>query len=184
MNIPQIQIRTTDAKLGLNISDPKQIIRQPKATQHIEQPAVILEMHTTRGVMRIDSSQARRDVGLIGPLESAANFASEGHQKAMQGIARRVREGNQKMDIAHNSNAIASIAKTNSFPVQAKLGIDFIPSVGSVKLDYTPAQLDINTQIQKAKISSQVNKPIHEYTQGKVSGYMIKNPSIDIDVIG
>lgn len=183
MNIPYIQIRTTDAKLGLNISDSKQIIRQPKATQNIEQPAAILEMHTTRGIMRIDSSQARRDVGLTGQLESAANFASEGRRKAMQGIARRATEGNQMMDIAHNSNAIPSIAKKNSFPVQAKLGIDFIPSVGSVKLDYTPAELDIIVQPQKAKISSQVNKPIHEYTQGKVSGYMLQKPSIEIDVV-
>jgi len=184
MNIPQIQIRTTDAKLGLNIADPKQVIRQPNATQHIEQPAAIVEMHTTRGIMRIDSTQARRDVGLISPAEFTSKYASEGRQKAMQGIARRVSEGRQMMEISKNPNAIPAIAKKNTFPVQAKLGIDFIPSIGSVKLDYTPAELDINIQAQKAKISSQVNKPIHEYTQGKVSGYMIQNPSIDIDVIG
>jgi hypothetical protein len=183
MDFPQIQIRTIDAKLGLNIEDAKQLIRQPKATLHIEQPAAIIDINTTRGFMKIDSSQARRDVGLIGPLESAANYASEGRQKVMQGMARRASEGRQMMDIAHNPNAIVSIAKKNTFPVPAKLGIDFIPSVGSVKLDYTPAKLDINVQTQKAKISAQVNKPIHEYTPGKVSGYMLQKPSIEIDVI-
>lgn len=184
MNIPQIQIRTTDAKLGLNIEDPKQIIRQPKATQHIEQPAAIIDMETTRGIMKIDSSQARRDVGLIGTLEATENYAAAGRQKAMQGIARRAGEGRQMMDIANNSDAIVGIAKKNSFPVPAKIGIDFIPSIGSVRLDYTPATLDINVQPQKANISSQVNKPVHEYTQGKVTGYMIQNSSIEIDVIG
>lgn len=183
MHFPQLQIRTTDAKLGLNIEKPVQTIRQPKATQHIEQPAAILDIETTRGFMKIDSSQARRDVGMIGPLESSAKYAQEGLKKVLQGMARRASEGRQMMDIAHNSNAIAAIAKKNTFPVPAKLGIDFIPSVGSVKLDYTPAKLDINVQTQKAKISAQVNKPIHEYTPGKVSGYMLQNPSIEIDVM-
>lgn len=183
MNIPQIQIQTTKAELGLNIEEPKQIIRQPQATQHIEQPAAIIEMETTHGIMRIDSSQARRDIGMIGTIESTQNYAAAGRQKAMQGIARRASEGRQMMDIAHNTNAITTIAKNNSFPIPAKLGLDFIPSIGSVKLDYTPASLDINVQPQKANISSQVNKPIHEYTQGKVTGYMLQNPSIEIDVI-
>ena len=183
MNFPKLQIRTTDAKLGLNIEKPKQVIRQPKATQLIEQPAAIVEMNTTRGVMKIDSSQARRDVGLIGPLEFTSKYASEGRQKGMQGIARRASEGRQMMDIAHNSNAVASIAKKNTFPTPARLGIDFIPSVGSVKLDYTPSKVDINIQTQYAKISAQVNKPIHEYTPGNVSGFMLQNPSIEIDFI-
>lgn len=183
MNIPQIQIQTTDAKLGLNIEKGQQTIRQPKATQHIEQPAAIVDIRTTDGIMRIDSSQARRDIGMIGPLESSANFAAEGRQKAMQGIARRVSEGNQMMDIAHNKNAIVSIAKQNTFPNKKALGIDFIPSVGSVKLDYTPASVDINVQTQEAKISAQINKPIHEYKQGQVSGFMLQKPSIEIDVI-
>lgn len=183
MNFPQLQVRTTAAKLGLNIEKPNQVIRQPKATQHIEQPAAIVEMNTTRGVMKIDSSQARRDVGMIGPLESISKFASEGRQKGMQGIARRASEGRQMMDIAHNSNAIASIAKKNTFPLKAKLGIDFIPSVGSVKLDYIPAKLDINVQTQKPTISAQVNKPTHEYTPGNVSGFMLQDSSIEIDFI-
>jgi len=183
LNIPQIQIQTTDAKLGLNIEKGQQTIRQPKATQHIEQPAAIVDIRTTDGVMRIDSSQARRDIGMIGPLESTANFAAAGRQKAMQGIARRVSEGNQMMDIARNQNAIVSIAKHNTFPNKKALGIDFIPSIGSVKLDYTPASVDINVQTQQAKISAQINKPIHEYKQGQVSGYMLQKPSIEIDVI-
>lgn len=184
MNIPQIQIHTTDAKLGLNIEKPRQIIRQPKATQHIEQPAAIVDIKTTNGLMKIDTSQARRDVGMIGPLESSAKYAAEGRRKAMQGMARRASEGRQMMDIAHNKNAIPAIAKKNTFPTKAKIGIGFIPSIGSVKLDYIPAKLDINVQTQQAKISAQVNKPIHEYTQGKVSGNMIQHASIDIDVIG
>lgn len=38
MRLPQIQIRTTDAKLDLHIGKPQQHIEQPEATLHIEQP--------------------------------------------------------------------------------------------------------------------------------------------------
>ncbi|MER2008424.1 MAG: DUF6470 family protein [Psychrobacillus sp.] len=183
MNFPQLQIRTEDAKIGLDIVNAKQTIKQPKATQHIEQPAAIIDIETTRGIMKIDSSQARRDIGMIAPLESASNFAAEGRKKAMQGIARRVREGNQMMDIAHNQNAIVSIAKQNTFPNKKHLGINFIPSIDSVKLDYEPAKLDINVQTQKPKINAQINKPIYDYTPGKVSGFMLQNPTIEIDFI-
>lgn len=183
LNIPQIRIQTTDAKLGLNIGKGQQTIQQPRATQHIEQPAAVIEIETTRGILKIDSSQARRDVGMIGPLESTANFAAEGRQKAMQGIARRVSEGNQMMDIANNQNIIANISKKNTFPHKKSIGIDFIPSIGSVKLDYTPAKVDINIQSNKPEIDVSNNKPIHNYTAGDVSSYMLQKPTIEIDVI-
>lgn len=87
------------------------------------------------------------------------------------------------MDIAHNQNAVPSIAKQNTFPHKKALGIDFIPSVGSVKLDYEPAKLDINVQTQKPIINAQINKPVYGYTPGKVSGVMMQNPTIEIDFI-
>ena len=183
MYIPQIQIQTTDARLGLNIEKGQQKIEQPRATQHIEQPAAVIDIETTTGIMKIDSSQARRDVGMIGPLESTKNFAAAGRQKAMQGIARRVSEGNQMMDIANNQNVIASISRKNTSPSKKPIGIEFIPSIGSVKLDYTPAKVDINIQTNKPKIDVSVNKPIHNYTAGDLSGYMLRKSSIEIDVI-
>ncbi|WP_249713004.1 DUF6470 family protein, partial [Bacillus cereus] len=56
MRLPQIQIRTIDAKIDLHIGKPQQHIEQPKATQHIEQPAAILDINTTRSVLKIDFS--------------------------------------------------------------------------------------------------------------------------------
>lgn len=81
MRLPQIQIRTTDAKIDLHIAKPRQHIEQPKATQHIKQPSAILDINTTRSVLKIDSSQARRDIGMIGPLESSKNYAEKGKKR-------------------------------------------------------------------------------------------------------
>ncbi|WP_418301583.1 DUF6470 family protein [Lysinibacillus fusiformis] len=186
MRLPQIQIRTTDAKMDLDISKPQQYIKQPKATQHIEQPAAILEIHTTRGALRIDSSQARRDLGLIGPLESSANYAQKGKQEALQGMARRAREGRQMMENSGKDQGratIQNIAKQNHGPHRVQFNIKFVPSIGSVKIDYIPGTTDINIQRRDPKIDVKVNKPIHEYTPGKVTGTMVQTPSVQTDVI-
>ncbi|MCK1986492.1 DUF6470 family protein [Lysinibacillus fusiformis] len=186
MRLPQIQIRTTDAKLDLNISKPQQYIKQPSAKQHIEQPAAILEIHTTRGVLKIDSSQARRDIGMIGPLEATKNAAAEGQQAALKGAARRAREGRQMMMSAgkgQGHTTIQNIAKQNHGPHRTPFNIKFVPSIGSVKIDYTPGITDVNIQRREPIIDAKVNKPIHEYTPGKVTGTMIQRPDVDIDVI-
>ncbi|QPA55054.1 DUF6470 family protein [Lysinibacillus sphaericus] len=186
MRIPQIQIRTTDAKIDLHIAKSQQHIEQPKATQHIEQPAAILDINTTRSVLKIDSSQARRDIGMIGPLESSANYAEEGKQGALQGMARRASEGRQLMENAGKGQGratIQNIAKQNHGPHRVPFNIKFVPSVGSVKIDYTPGTTDVNIQRREPIIDAKVNKPIHDYTPGKVTGTMVQRPDVDINIV-
>ncbi|MEG0258853.1 MAG: DUF6470 family protein [Lysinibacillus sp.] len=187
MRLPQISIRTTDAKIDLDISKSRQYIKQPQATQKIEQPAAILDIRTTKSVLKIDSSQARRDLGLVGPLESSANFAQKGKQVALRGITRIAREGQQMMENAGKGQGnaiIQSIAKQNHGPKPMKFNVKFLPSVGSVKINYTPGTTEVNFTRQNPKINTQVNKPIHEYTPGKVTSTMVQRPDVQIDVIG
>ncbi|MFJ6210777.1 DUF6470 family protein [Lysinibacillus sp. NPDC092081] len=186
MRLPQIQIQTTDAKIELEISKPQQHIEQPRATQSIEQPAAILEIHTTKGVLQIDSSQARRDIGMIGPLESSANYAEEGKQGSLEGIARRASEGRQLMENAGKGQGratIQNIAKQNHGPHRVPFNIKFVPSVGSVKIDYTPGTTDINIERRDPIIDAKVNKPIIDYTPGNVTSTMVQRPDVNIDVI-
>lgn len=186
MRLPQIQIRTTDAQLDLRIDKPQQTIKQPKATQKIEQPAAILEINTTRGVLHIDSSQARRDLGLIGPIEATKKGTQEAIQEALGGTARRAKEGRQMMVSAGKNQGratIQNIAKQNHGPHRTPFNVKFVPSVGSVKIDYTPGKTDVTITRQQPKIDAQVNKPIHDYTPGKVTGTMVQRPNVQVDVM-
>lgn len=186
MKIPQIQINITDIKMEYTIQDPVQKIQQPKATQSIEQPAAILEINTTRGKLKIDSSQARRDLGLIGPLESSKNFAEEGKQENLSGIKRRVDEGRQIMlqsGKEQGRSTIQNIAKQNHGPSRpGPYNIKFVPSIGSVKIDYTPGTTDVHIEQQAPKIEHKVNKPSIYYTPGKVNGTMVQRPDVDVTV--
>lgn len=183
MRIPQIQIQTTKAQLGINVSKPVQRIQQTQTDLHIRQPNAVVSMQTTDSTLRIDSSQARRDLGLFGPLESGRMNAQKGKQGVIAGIARRAQEGERMMRIENKGQPIQSIASTKVGRPMKSLGIKFVPSVNSVKISYTPSKLDINVQTHAPQINATVNKPINEYTPGKVSGYMMQYPSIEIDVI-
>lgn len=187
MRLPQIQIRTTDIQMDTIVQKPVQRIEQPQADQTISQPHAKLEINTTRGQLKIDSSQARRDVGIYPTGEMIERYAQEGKQAAMQGVARRVREGNQIMRGAGKGQSreiIQQIAKQNTGPKRpGPYNIKFVPSVGSVKINYTPGKTDIRITPGNLQINVKVNKPIHNYTPGKVTGVMLQRPRVDIDVL-
>jgi len=182
MNFPQIQIRTTKAILGLHIEKPVQHIEQPKADLHIEQPPATITIDSQPARLTIDQSKAWNDMGLMGPLASTRKFAQEGRQALLEGIARRAQEGDQLMKIENGGNPIAVLATEKGLRPYKELGIKFIPSVNSVDIDYQPGYFDMKVDRNKPIIDVKVNKPIHEYKPGDVSGYMIQYPSIKIDV--
>lgn len=182
MRIPQIQIQTTNAQIGLTIPEPQQQIEQPPADMQIRQPAAELTIQTTEGQLQIDQTQARADLGFYSLPDLARNAAQKGKEMILQGIARRAREGEQLGDIARGNNALTSIAASKNENMQQKqLGIKFIPSYGAVKLNYIPAEVEINVQRNDPQIDVTINKPVHRYTPGKVSVDLLQEPSIQID---
>lgn len=182
MNIPQIQIQTTKGILGLQIDKPIQEIEQPKATMQQEQPAAILEMSTTRPQLSLDTTEARADIDLKGPLRRGDENAQYGRQSAMEGIARRAQEGQQMMQIENGGNAIVDIIRQQTNPPPAPLGIRFVGDRTKIQMSFQQGTLDINAIPQKPILDVQINKPIHHYTPGKVSGVMEQYPSIQIDI--
>lgn len=181
MNIPQLQIQTTRGILGLQIAKPVQEIKQPKAAIHQEQPAAILEMSTTRSKLDIDSTEARADIDLKNPLRRGDDNAQYGMQQVLEGIARRAQEGQKFMQIENGGYPIADIAKQNSNTPPAPLGIRFVGNRTKIQMSFQPGTLNIIATPQKPVLDVQINKPIHNYTPGKVTGHTEQYPSILID---
>ncbi|WP_128568363.1 DUF6470 family protein [Lysinibacillus boronitolerans] len=150
MRIPQLQIQTTKAQIGLTIQQPEQKIEQQPAELQISQPAAELHIVTTEGQLQIDQTQLRADLGSFTFIELARKAAQKGEEDILQGIARRAREGRQLGDIRKGQNAIAAIAASKNENMQQKqLGIKFIPSFHAVELNYIPAKVEINVQPKK-----------------------------------
>lgn len=183
MNIPQLQIQTTKGFLELQITKPIQEIEQPRATITQEQPAAILEMSTTRPQLSLDTTEARAEIDLKSIRRRIEEHAQNSQQAALEGIGRRAAEGQQMMKIENGGgNAFAELAKQNMPRQYASLGMRFIGNKSGIQMSFQLGSLDIQVTQQKPVTNVQVNKPIHNYTPGKVSGQMNPYPSIQIDV--
>ena len=183
MNFPKLHIQSTPARLGLNIQKPVQRIEQPRANLDIQQPQAIQTMKKTDPRLSIDTTEARADIDLKSGPRRVKEFAAEGLQAAIEGVGRRAQEGMLLMKIENGGNAIYTIAKQSGRQPYSSLGIKFVPSYGSVKVDFEPGSIDIQVEPQKVINNSKANKPIIDYTPGKVTGEMLQHASLKIDWI-
>ncbi|MGG4264126.1 DUF6470 family protein [Peribacillus simplex] len=183
MQIPQIRLQSTSMKIGLNIEQPVQQIEQEAADQSIEQPQAILEIQTTRGQLTIDQSQAREDMDLKSLSRRVDEFAQQGYQDWLAGMARRAQQGSELRHIEKGGNALAEQARQNSKGPEKQFNLGWIPSHFSVKLDYQPARVEIEATAQKPIIDAQINRPNHTYTPGSVEVEILQKNALDIDFI-
>lgn len=181
MNIPKLQVQTTKAQIGLHTQKPVQQIEQPKANLDIQQPKAIQTIETKKGQLSIDTEEARADLDLKSSSKRVAEVAQYATQTAIEGVGRRADEGNQLMRIENGGNPIASQAKQTGGQPYSSLSIKFIPSHGSVKVNYQPGSVDIKVELQQVINNTTINKPIHNYTPGKVIVEMQQHASIQID---
>ena len=183
MQIPQIRMQSTSMQIGLNIEQPVQQLEQKAADLSIEQPKAILEIQTTPGKLTIDQSKAREDMDLKSLSKRVEEFAQQGYQDWLAGMARRSQQGTELRHIENGGNAIASQAKQNGKRPEQQFNLGWIPSHFSVKLDYQVAQVDIDVNPQKPNIDVQINRPTHDYTAGNTDVEVLQKNSLDIDFI-
>ncbi|UGB30438.1 DUF6470 family protein [Metabacillus sp. B2-18] len=182
MEFPQLRMESTSAQIGIQTKNAKNYIQQPMADLSIEQPKAELSIITTSPRLTIDQSQARADVDLKSISQRVDEFSQKGYQDLLAGIARRVNQGNQLMKIENSGNPIVSQAKQNSEKPAKEFGITFVPSYGSIKINYEPAKVYIEAKENKPKIDVKLNKPNVQYEQGNVEIYLQKRNELKISV--
>ncbi|MEQ6388778.1 DUF6470 family protein [Bacillaceae bacterium S4-13-58] len=181
MEFPQIRIQSQMAQLQIQQTPATQSIQQPKPTQTIRQPKAEMSIETTPGRLTIDQTQAWNDMDLKSVRKRMEEAAQLGKQKAMEGTARRVRQGVEMMEIEKGGNPIQSQAVENRFGHPKQFNIGWIPSPFSVKIDYQPAEVKIDVVPQRPVIEHQINKTIHDYQPGKVDVSLKQRAQLDID---
>lgn len=181
MNIPKIQLQSTKAQIGLNIQKPIQEIEQPKANLDLQQPKAKMSIQTTKPKLSIDSFEMRESLDLKSSRGRTAEVAQYSKQAALEGLERKSQEGSELMRIENGGNPIAEQAKRWGRQPYSSLGIKFIPQPDSVKINFEPGSVDIQVEPQKVINNTTINKPIHNYTPGKVKIEMLQYPSLKID---
>lgn len=183
MNLPQIRMESVFIQLGLQIDKPIQSIEQPKATQTIEQPKANMDFRTTPGKLTIDQTEARADMDLKSIRQRIKEFAENGYQDFLEGMARRREQGDELMKIEKKGNPLIEQAVINGNKREKQFNIGWIPSHFSVKIHYEPAKVETKIEPQKPIIETKINRPIHEYKPGKVNMFIERWNSLKIDFV-
>ncbi|WP_226037128.1 DUF6470 family protein [Aquibacillus saliphilus] len=183
MQLPQIRIQSQNAQIQINQTAGTQTIQQPQATQLIQQPKAELSINRLPSKLSIDQTQAWADMDLKSVSRRIAEAAQNGKQAAYQGTARRVRQGAELMKIENGGNPISRQAQQNSQGAPKQFNIGWIPSAGSVKIDYQPSQVDIRVTPRKPIINTQAQKPITNYQPGAVDVSLQQKNQLEIDFV-
>lgn len=181
MNFPKLQIQSTPAQLVLNIQKPVQQIEQPRANIDLQQPRASQTMQTTKPKLSLDTTEARADIDLKSVFRRTKDYAADSRQAGLDGTTKRAQQGDGLMRIENGGNPIKSQSQASGRQPYSGLAIKFVPSYGSVKVDFQTGSVDIKVEPQQVINNSTINKPIHNYTPGKVTGEMIQNASLQID---
>lgn len=182
MQLPQIRMESQMAQIQIQQTSARQKIRQPEADISIRQPYADVSMETKPSKLTIDQSQAWEEMGLMPILKRIEKYANDGRQGAMDGIARRAKQGEELMQIENEGDPIVSQAMTNAYDQQRALGITFIPSNFAVKIYYEPSDVHVNVNANKPVINNQPQKPEHIYIPGDVTTRIGQYQDLQIDV--
>ncbi|WP_203363291.1 DUF6470 family protein [Bacillus sp. REN10] len=183
MQLAQIRMTTQQAQIALDIQKPVQSIEQPSAELDLQQPPAELTIETTPSKLTIDQTKAREDMDLKNISKRIEEFAQQGYQDWFEGLARVAAEGDELMMIENGGDPIPEQAQRNSEGPELEFNIGYIPSAGSVKIDYQPAQVQIDVKTNPIINNTRPQKPIHDYQPGKVHVSMKQYPSVNIDFV-
>lgn len=182
MQLPQLKMTSQQARIGLQQTNARLEIAQPKADVHIEQPKADIRISAGKGRLTIDQTQAWEETNLKSPLRWTKTFAAKGMQAANEGVARRARQGSALVDIHKEVNIIAAQALENGSRPMRTPGIAYIPSPFAVKINYEPAEVQIDASKHEPKINVHTNRPMIQATRGQTDIRMEQYANLEIDV--
>jgi hypothetical protein len=183
MQLPQIRLQSTFAKIAIETTPPVQEIKQPPAELDLQQPPAEIKIETKPAKLTIDQTKAWEDMDLKHIFRRIEELAQQGYKDWLEGIARVSRQGDELMRIEDGGNPIAEQAKENSEDPLYDFNIGWIPSLFSVKTNFEPAKVHMDVKVHKPINQTKINKPIIHYTPGKVTVDLAQHNSLKIDFV-
>ncbi|MEK3985298.1 DUF6470 family protein [Paenibacillus sp. FSL K6-3166] len=174
---PILQIRQTPAVIGIDADPGTYSITQPKAEVSIKTTHGELTVESSRPELTVDQSQAWAAYNGGNMLDMNKRIYSGIQQLYLQGIARKVEQGNRMAEFFKPGNTIAEVYGTdtepNSFPETRGSA-----SYDNVALHFETRAPQINFRAAKVDIQVERHTPEIEYTRGKLNIYMQQYASI------
>ncbi|NGP44938.1 hypothetical protein G4V62_08185 [Bacillaceae bacterium SIJ1] len=183
MDMPRLQIKSTDAQLGIHTTQPQQTIRQPKAEMSIRQPKATVRIQSEPASLQIDQTRAWESMGLFSVRRAIEKSADRGQQSALAFIGDIASAGDELMKIERGGDPLNRQAAEKHFMPQYEFNIGWIPEPFSVSIRARRGELSIDVTSHSPQINVEPQKPIHLYEPGSVRTYLKKAPTLSISVV-
>ncbi|MGB9679521.1 MAG: DUF6470 family protein [Thermoanaerobacteraceae bacterium] len=176
-----IIMHQTLGRIGIETTPAKINIKNKNADLQIEQIQAKMEIDQKLPQVHIDQYQCFYEAGLKSIFDLIHDEAARSRQLGLEAIGEKVEEGHILSSIQNHENAIAELAKKARIK-QASFNVDLIPK--SRPQIWFEGYLNINWQLGKAKINITPQKPEISATPSNINIYMLKYPSLDIEIAG
>lgn len=144
----------------------------------IQKPA--LEIQTQPSRLQIDQRDAMAEVGLKMPDRLMQDYVRYSKQKLMEGISRRVDQGNQMKDIHTGVDPIPDQAIYNAFTqFEKSFGFGMIP-LSKPRIQFDPAQVNIQYREGQVQNHTTVQKVEMTYVPYRMDFYMQQYHEVNI----
>jgi hypothetical protein len=183
MQLPQIRLQSTFTKISIKTTPSVQEIEQTPVELDLQQPPAEIKIETTPAKLTIDQTKAWEDMDLKHIFRRIEEYAQQGYEDWLEGIARVSRQGDELMRIEDGGNSVADQAKENSEDPIYEFNIGWVPSHFSVKTNFEPAKVNIDVKVNKPINNTEVNKPIIHYTSGTVKVDLAQRNSLKVDFV-
>lgn len=179
-----IQITTTPAQIGIQQTPGKLNIQQPESDIRMHTQLPHVDIHTDPIKVQIDQYPCFAEEGLKNNRDFAKQYAELGKRKALEGIARITRQGNELAAIHQDSCTIAHQAEENAFSSHnVECNIDIIPK-NRPKIDFIGGTVAIQSIDGKVDLKVKVNPPKIHFTPGKIAIYLRQKNHMHIEYLG
>lgn len=177
----QIQIDQQFGQIGLNITPPDLKLRITRPDLQLDTKPADLQLSIERPEVLIDLRESFNSMGLQDPATLTKECAEKAQQTLLNGIERRVKEGEEFSDPQSPSVAKIVSASAESAIPKKELVLGLMPSappkisakLGSIKGEYAPG--DINVRLRRGELNG-------TFAWGRVDVYLEREPYIDIRV--
>ncbi|MDQ0192185.1 DUF6470 family protein [Paenibacillus wynnii] len=176
---PIVQIRQTSALIGLDTTAGSFSITQPKAEQQITTTQGEWSIHQTAPELTIDQSQARAAYTGGTYREMSQRIYSGIEQLWLEGIAKRMEQGERMANFHKPGNSIAEVYGEDWRPVSypeirgeaSYDNVDIHIETFPVSMEYQPAEVSVQIEARRPEIN---------YTPATLDIYLRQKSSLSI----
>lgn len=188
LQLPYLNIQTTNAKTGRHSKRPPLTIKQHAPDLQIYQQHVdLIHISHRAAKLYIDQQQAFAESNLQTPLRLTGEIVAEAKRKYMDHLAKRRQQGDQMMKIENGrgGKVLSHLAKVNSeSPPKQLVTVNMPRSAFSIKFHYEPGELTFSVPSNTIDIHVTRREPEITIPRWETKAYVKQKESIRFQAVG